>query len=87
MSRGVSLCISGDGNKVEAIYSDGLNSLRPLLGKAKIERASTVTYDDDREIWVARRIDNGEILCEHKSHDYCLKEEVRLLSKEKVKTL
>lgn len=87
MSKGVSICISGDGSKVEAIYSDGLNSLRPLLGKPVIERASTVTYDSDRELWIAKRLDNGEILCENESRDYCIREEVRILSQERQKTL
>ena len=87
MSRGVCIGISGDAEKVEAIYSDGLNGLRPLLGKPKIERASDVTYDEDREIWVAKRKGTDEVLCESTSRDECIKQEVRILGSELVKKL
>jgi len=81
------IAISGDGRKVVAIYNDSLNQMRDLLGKPKIERASNVVWDADREIWVATRTDNGEFLCEGKDRDYVLKEEVRLLSKELITKL
>jgi hypothetical protein len=77
------LAIRSDGKKVAAVYNDDLNDyLRPSLGAPKVTRASHVRYDDEREIWVATRADDGTVLCESKSRDACVKEEVRILNKE-----
>lgn len=81
------IAISGDGKKVVAIYNDSLNELRDLLGKPKVTRASHVRWDDERELWVARRADSGEVLCESKYRDECLKKEVSILGKELIHQL
>jgi len=79
---GNALAISGDASRVVAIYNDNLNGLRPLLGAPDISRASNVRYDSEREVWVARKTGTEEVLCEHPSRGYCLKQEVLILSKE-----
>ena len=77
------LAIRSDGKKVAAVYNDDFNSrLRPSLGAPKVTRASHVQYDAEREIWVATRAEDGSVLCESKSREECVKEEVRLLNKE-----
>ena len=81
MSKRSALAISGDGQRVTAVYNDSLNELRDLLGKPQIDRASHVRYDSEREMWVARRV-TGEFLCEDKSRDNCVEEEVRILARE-----
>ena len=85
MSR--SIAISGDGLRAVAIYDDKLHAMRDLLGKPEIERASHVRWDDERELWVAYRAEDNSVLCEHKNREDCLKEEVRLLTKELIHKL
>jgi hypothetical protein len=77
------LAIRKDGRKVVSVYNDDMQKhFRPVLGAPKVTRASHVHYDDEREVWVAHRADDGTVLCESTSRDECLKEEVRLLNEE-----
>lgn len=61
-----------------AVYSDILPKLG--LGDLEITRVSDVEYDHKRKLWIAKRKDTGEVLCESSSRDNCVKEEVRLLN-------
>ena len=81
------IAISGDGKRAVAIYNDSLNELRDLLGKPSVTRASHVRWDSERELWVARRADTGEVLCESKYRGECLKKEVSILGKELIQRL
>ena len=83
----LAIAISGDGGKAVAMYDDKLQNMRGLLGKPEMVRASNVRWDDEREVWVARRCDTDEILCESKSREQCLKDEVSILGKELITRL
>ena len=74
------LTISGTGKQAVAVYNDKLVAMRPILGKPDISRASHVRYDPERELWIAEDATTGEVLCEHKSRDHCLRREVEILN-------
>ena len=61
-----------------AIYSDELSNLG--LGDLEITRISDVEYNHKRKLWIAKRKDTGEVLCESPSRDHCVKREVEILN-------
>ena len=72
------ILFAGDGSGFTAIYSDLLTSLG--LGDLEISRISDVNYDHKKRLWIAKRKDTGEVLCESTSREQCVKEEVRILN-------
>lgn len=81
MLTGFNLAISGDGKRVAAVYNDGLNKAREVLGKPKIQRASNVEFDADRELWVAKLVGTDEVIAEGKNRDEVVQEEIAILNK------
>jgi hypothetical protein len=69
---------AGDGSGFTAVYSDIIPKLG--LGDLQISRISDVDYDHSRRLWIAKRKDTGEVLCESISREHCVKEEVRILN-------
>lgn len=77
---GFNLNISGNGKRVLSVYNDDLQKARDVLGKPDVKRASNVEWDENRELWVAKLKDTGEILAEGPNRAEVVKEEVRVLN-------
>jgi hypothetical protein len=73
-----SLVIDADGN-VRAVYSDVL----PLreLGKISVERASTVEFDPERQVWTATEVATGATIGEGESREGVIAQEIAMLEK------
>lgn len=58
------------GGTVEAVYHDEI--LKMGLGRAKMQRATSVEFNTRRQLWEAK-LPSGRVLVEHKNRKQCLK--------------
>jgi len=74
-----SILVIRPNGKIETVYSDEIPY--DAIGEVAVRRASTVEFDNDRHLWVAKT-QSGRILAEGARRADVVAEEIRVLQEE-----
>ena len=67
------ITLNFSGSQIEGLYHDEILKLN--LGTVKKKRWSNVEWNESKQRWEARRIEDGILIATHKSRDACIEAE------------